>query len=144
MSNRAVGQPGKAATMKSQTIMMAASATLDRDRDTCTPGKKRRVRGNRRAAPLGSEDTCTRIGEGVHLATTLMRSPDGKSQRGDDGGKALEVVEMMTRRKMEVLLGQETKWKGDRARKMAEGYEMPHTGGYGRSNCVGIIVIREC
>ena len=26
-------------------------------------------------------------GEGVHPATTLMRSPDGKCQRGDDGGK---------------------------------------------------------
>ena len=35
---------------------------------------------------------------------------------------------------------QETKWKGDRARKMAEGYKMLHAGGNGRSNGVGIIV----
>ena len=41
---------------------------------------------------------------------------------------------------MEVLCVQETKWKGDRARKMAEGYKMLHEGGDGRSNGVGIIV----
>ena len=59
-------------------------------------------------------------------------------------GKALEVVDMMKRRKMEVLCVQETKWKGDRAWKMAEGYKMLHAGGdgrsNGRSNGVGIIV----
>ena len=63
-----------------------------------------------------------------------MRSPDGKSERGD------EVVEMMKRRKMEVLCVQETKLKGERARKMAEGYKMLHAGGDGRSNGVDIIV----
>ena len=46
-------------------------------------------------------------------------------------------------RKMEVLWVQETKWKGDRARKMAKGYKMLHAGGDGRSNCVGIIVNLE-
>ena len=55
-------------------------------------------------------------------------------------GKALEVVEMMKRRKMEVLCVQGTKWRGDRARKMAEGYKVMHAGGDGRSNGVGIIV----
>ena len=45
------------------------------------------VRGNRHAAPPGEK--CTRTGEGVHPATTLMRNPDGKSQRGDDGGKGI-------------------------------------------------------
>ena len=52
----------------------------------------------------------------------------------------MEVVEMTKRRKMEVLCVQETKWKGDRARKMAEGYKLLHAGGDGRSNGVGIIV----
>ena len=55
----------------------------------------------------------------------------------------MEVVEMMKRRKMEVLCVQETKWKGDRARKMAEGYKMLHAGGDGRINGVGIIVNME-
>ena len=63
---------------------------------------------------------------------------------GSMEGKALEVVEMMKRRKMEVDVYmcrvQETKWKGDRTRKMAEGYKMLHAGGDGRSNGVGVIV----
>ena len=41
---------------------------------------------------------------------------------------------------MDVLWVQEAKWKGYRARKMAEGYTMLHAGGDGRSNGVGIIV----
>ena len=52
----------------------------------------------------------------------------------------MEVVEMMRRRKMDVLCVQETKWKGDRARTMAEGHNMLHAGGDGRSNGSGIIV----
>ena len=57
-------------------------------------------------------------------------------------GKALEVVEMMKRRRMEVglLCLYEMKCGGDMARKMAEGYNMMHAGGDGRSNGVGIIV----
>ena len=47
---------------------------------------------------------------------------------------------MMKRWKTEVLCVQETKWRGDRARKMAEEYKMLHAGGDGRSNGVGIIV----
>ena len=66
-----------------------------------------------------------------------MRRPDGKCQRGDDEGEALEVVEMMKRRKREVLCVRETKWKRDRARKMVEGYKMLHARGDGRSNGVG-------
>ena len=41
---------------------------------------------------------------------------------------------------MEVLCVQETKCKEDRARKMAQGYKMLHSGGDGRSNGVSIIV----
>ena len=69
-----------------------------------------------------------------------MRSPDGKSQLGDDGGKGIGSSGLMKIRNMEVLCVQETKWKGDRARKMAKGYKMLQAGGDGRSNGVGIIV----
>ena len=62
------------------------------------------------------------------------RSRDGKSERGTTEGKALEVVEMIKIRKMEVLCAHETKWKGDRTREMAEGYKMLHAGGDGMSN----------
>ena len=49
-----------------------------------------------------------------------MRSPDGKSQRGDDGGKGIGSSGNDEETEDEVLCVQETKWKGDRARKMAE------------------------
>ena len=111
--------------------MMAA--TLDRDRDTASgvtdaphlPAAARNERGPGRAS--------TR-------QRPLCEVRMGSLNVGTMEGKALEVVEMMKRRKMEVLCVQEKKWKGDRARKMAEGYKMLHAGGDGRSNGVGIIV----
>ena len=73
-----------------------------------------------------------------------MRRPDGKSERGDDGqvGKARRDVVEMTNTRRWKYCGYGTKWKGDRARNMAEGYKMLHAGGDGRSrpNGVGIIV----
>ena len=55
-------------------------------------------------------------------------------------GKAVEVVEMMGKRRLEVLCIHENKWKGDRTRTMMGGYKLLHAGGDGRSNGVGIIV----
>ena len=57
--------------------------------------------------------------------------------------KALEVVEMMQRRRLDVLCVQETKWKGDRARQMAGGYKMMHAGGDVRSNGVSEEISKE-
>ena len=66
--------------------------------------------------------------------TTLMRSPDGKS------------VEMMNRQKMEVGLRcvKETKRRGDREWKMAEGYKMLHAGRYGGGLCCYHVWRMEC
>ena len=109
-------------------------ATLDRDRDSTAsgvndaphlPAAARNVRGPGRA-PTRQRPLCE-----VRMGSLNVWTMEGK---------ALEVVEMMKSRKMEVLGVQETKWKGDRARKMAEGYKMLHAGGDGRSNGVGIIV----
>ena len=109
------------------------AATLDRDRDTASgvtdaphlPTAARNVRGPRRAYTR-QRPLCE-----VRMGSLNVRTIEGK---------ALEVVEMMKRRKMVVLCAQETKWKGDRARNMAEGYRMLHAGGDGRSNGFGIIV----
>ena len=67
----------------------------------------------------------------------------GSLNVGTTSGKEVEVVEMMERRRLEVLCIQETKWKGDRARTMMGGYKLLHAGGDGRSNGVGIIVSEE-
>ena len=49
----------------------------------------------------------------------------GKFECGNDGRReSLEVTNMMDRRKLEALCIQETKWKGDRARKLAGSYKM--------------------
>ena len=101
-------------------------------------------------------DTASGVSDAPHLpaAARYLRAPGRASTRqrplcevrmgslnvGTMEGKALEVVEMINRLKMEVLCVQETKWKGDRARKMAEGYKMLHAGGDGMSNGDGIIV----
>ena len=115
----------------SQTVKMAA--ILDRDRDTASgvndaphlPAGVSNVRGPGRAS--------TR-------QRPLCEVRMGSLNVGMIEGKALEVVEMMKRLKMEVQCVQETKWKGDRAGNMAKEYKMLHAGGDGRSNGVGIIV----
>ncbi len=39
-------------------------------------------------------------------------------------GKGVEVVDIMERRRLEVLCVQETKWRGDRARMMVGGIKL--------------------
>ena len=77
-------------------------------------------------------------------AVTNRQNPEGATNRhrprcevrlaslnvGTMGGKSF--VEMMRRRKLEVLCVQETKWKGDRARILPGGYKLFHAGGTGR------------
>ena len=60
--------------------------------------------------------------------------------RVDDGGKGVGSFGNDGETGDGSTCVQETKWKGDRARKMAEGYKMLHAGGVGRSNGVGLIV----
>ena len=62
----------------------------------------------------------------------------GSLNVGSLGRKRLEVGEMMGRRGLEVLCVQETKWKGDRARKLPGGYKLFHAGGDGKSNGWGL------
>ena len=72
-----------------------------------------------------------------------MRSPDGKSQRGDDGGKGVgsDGNDEETEDGSIVCTGDEVERR--QARNMAEGYKKLHAGGDGRSNGVGIIVNEE-
>ena len=66
-----------------------------------------------------------------------MQSPVGESQCG----KGVNLVEMMERRRLEVLCVHETKWRGDRARMMVGGRKLLHAGGDGR--CSGIVISGE-
>ncbi len=69
-----------------------------------------------------------------------IRSPVGESQCG----KGDEVVEMMERRRLELLCVQDTNWRGDRAMMMMiGGRRRLHAGGGGRSSGVGIVISEE-
>ena len=58
-------------------------------------------------------------------------------------GRGREVVDMMKRRKVDILCVQETKWKGSKAREMGDGYKLYYTGEDGRRNGVGIVLSPE-
>ena len=120
-----------------QTNMMAT--TLDRDRDTAsvvrprqptrrTFRQRREMYEDRGVRPAGNDND--------------MRSPGGKSERGNDGGKGAgssgnneETEDGST-----VCTGDAVERR--QGRKMAEGYNMLYAGGDGirGPNCVGIIM----
>ena len=58
-------------------------------------------------------------------------------------GRSMELVDMMERRKINVLCLQETKWKGQKAREMDNGYKLYYNGVDGRRNGVGIVLDPE-
>ena len=58
-------------------------------------------------------------------------------------GRGMELVDMMERRKINVLCLQETKWKGQKAREMGNGYKLYYNGVDGRSNGVEIVLDPE-
>ena len=55
-------------------------------------------------------------------------------------GKASEIVELMERKKIQILGLQETKWKGNKARELQMGYKLFYAGMDNNRNGVGIIV----
>ena len=55
-------------------------------------------------------------------------------------GKGREIVDVMERRKIKVMCVQETKWKGESAKMLGNGYKLYYCGKNQRRNGVGIIV----
>ena len=55
----------------------------------------------------------------------------------------MEAVELMKRRQLLVMEVQETKWKGDRAVDLGEGFKMLHARGDGKTNGVRVIMNEE-
>ena len=58
-------------------------------------------------------------------------------------GKSREVAEMLKRRRVEIACVQETKWKGNKAREIGEGYKLYYSGASTTRNGVGIILHSE-
>ena len=59
-------------------------------------------------------------------------------------GRGRELADMMKRRKIKVLCVQETRWKGNKAKEIGDGYKLFYSGGTDQGrNGVGIILARE-
>ena len=58
-------------------------------------------------------------------------------------GRGREVVDVMERRRIDVLCVQETRWKGQKARELGEGYKLYYMGVDNRRNGVGIVLSPE-
>ena len=103
--------------------------------------RTKQVLSQNRATASGGADAPQR-----QAAVTNRRRPVTKKIRmgslnvGTMKEKVEEVIEMMIRRRLEVLSVQETKWKGDRARVLSANFKIIHAGGDGISNGVGVIV----
>jgi len=59
---------------------------------------------------------------------------------GSMTGKGRELVEVMRQRKIEVMCVQETRWKGNSARELGEGYKIYYSGEKEGRNGVGVIL----
>ena len=58
-------------------------------------------------------------------------------------GKGREVADLLRRRRVDIACVQETKWKGNRAKEIGDGYKILYCGKDTRRNGVGIIVSEE-
>ena len=59
---------------------------------------------------------------------------------GTLNGKSREIVEVMSRRKIDVMCVQEVRWRGERARELGDGYKIYYVGEQSGRNGVGVIV----
>ena len=55
-------------------------------------------------------------------------------------GRGQEVVDIMERRKINIMCVQETKWNGSKARELGSSFKLFYIGEDGRRNGVGIIL----
>ncbi|KAI5735913.1 hypothetical protein M8J77_024198 [Diaphorina citri] len=68
----------------------------------------------------------------------------GTLNLGTMNGKGREIVDMMQKRRVDVLCIQETRWKGNKAKQLEEGYKIYYSGADARGrNGVGVILKRE-
>ena len=115
---------------------------------------------NARAFPVGDALGCrltpprSRQGLPSHGRAGLKRQAPRKMSEekirvatlnvGTMTGRGRELVDLMERRKLGVLCVQETRWKGNKAREVGEGYKLYYSGANeeGR-NGVGIILSKD-
>lgn len=97
-----------------------------------TVGQKRRRRGGRRV----NRQREKRKAKSVDLRI-------GTLNVGTMTGKGREMVDMMERRKVDILCVQETRWKGSKARTIGSGFKLFYHGVDRKRNGVGVILKEE-
>ena len=91
-------------------------------------------------------------GRGRRVESEVRRG--GKSERrkgirvatwnvGSLTGKAAEIVDVLKKRRVEIACVQETKWKGEKAKELIEGFKVIYVGESSKRNGVGIILKSE-
>ena len=59
---------------------------------------------------------------------------------GTMNGKGREIVDMMERRRIDILCIQETRWKGSKSRQLGDGYKLIYYGKDNKRNGVGVVL----
>jgi len=59
---------------------------------------------------------------------------------GSMTGRGQEIVDLMERRRINIMCVQETKWKGCKAKEIGNGFKLFYNGSDGKRNGVGIIL----
>jgi len=58
-------------------------------------------------------------------------------------GRSRELAKVLKRRKVNICCVQETKWKGEKAKEIGEGYKIIYSGRTSTRNGVGVILYEE-
>ncbi|KAG8239289.1 hypothetical protein J437_LFUL019067 [Ladona fulva] len=67
----------------------------------------------------------------------------GSLNVGTMKGKSREIADLMSRRQLKILCVKEVRWKGNKAKELAEGYKLYYSGTKSRRNGVEIILDKE-
>ncbi|KAG8226729.1 hypothetical protein J437_LFUL004379 [Ladona fulva] len=80
----------------------------------------------------------------VQLKNETQKIRIGMLNVGMMNGKSREIVDLMSRRKVNKLYIQETRWKGNKAKELAKGYMLIYSGTDEKGrNGVGVIIDKE-
>ena len=95
---------------------------------------------------LGGRPTSEGLPQRWHLQTKKLANIRVRFltvKIGTMTGKSREVAEILKRRRVEIACVQETKWKGNKAREIGEGYKLYYSGASTTRNGIGIILHSE-
>ena len=127
------GIPDRSRPGLTTTAFSAAQQGTGGNFATATDGQNRR---KRRGGKRVQRQRKRRDGKKVDLKV-------GSLNVGTMTGKGREIVDVMERRKIDILCVQETRWKGSKARNLGGGYTLIYHGLDGQRNGVGVILKEE-